>query len=61
MTDRYIDEAVDSFRTLLTEQLARVEKMENGGAAKNFGSMPVRTSQPSSVMRIVSSILMPSS
>ena len=39
MTDRYIDEAVDSFRTLLTEQLARVEKMENGGAAKNFGSM----------------------
>ena len=27
---KYIDQAVESFRTLITEQLARTEKMEQG-------------------------------
>ncbi len=32
----YINQAVESFRTLLTEQLARQERIAAGGAAKDF-------------------------
>lgn len=40
MADReYIDKACEQFKTLLEEQLIRVEKMENGGAAKDFTNM----------------------
>ncbi len=35
----YIDNAVEQFRTLITEQLARSEKMEVGSAAKDFANM----------------------
>ncbi|MDO4396624.1 MAG: isocitrate/isopropylmalate family dehydrogenase [Clostridia bacterium] len=35
----YIDKACEQFRTLLEEQLARVEKMEKGAAAKDFSQM----------------------
>ena len=34
-----IDRAVEQFRTLLTEQIARTEKMERGAQAKNFAAM----------------------
>ena len=34
-----IERAVESFRTLLTEQLARVERMEKGAPAKDFAAM----------------------
>ena len=34
-----IENAVESFRTLLTEQLARVERMEKGAPAKDFAAM----------------------
>ena len=34
-----IDRAVEQFRTLLTEQIARTENMERGAQAKNFAAM----------------------
>ena len=34
-----IDRAVEQFKTLLTEQIARTEKMERGAQAKNFAAM----------------------
>ena len=34
-----IDRAVEQFRTLLTEQIARTERMERGAQAKNFAEM----------------------
>ena len=34
-----IDRVVEQFRTLLTEQIARTEKMERGAQAKNFAAM----------------------
>ena len=34
-----IDRAVEQFRTLLTEQIARTESMERGAQAKNFAAM----------------------
>ena len=34
-----IDRAVEQFRTLLTEQIARSERMERGAQAKNFAAM----------------------
>ncbi len=34
-----IDRALEQFRTLLTEQIARTEKMERGAQAKNFAAM----------------------
>ncbi len=34
-----IDKAVEAFRTLLTEQLARAERIERGAAAKDFKAM----------------------
>ena len=34
-----IDRAVEQFRTLLTEQIARTERMERGAQAKNFAAM----------------------
>ena len=34
-----INRAVEQFRTLLTEQIARTEKMERGAQAKNFAAM----------------------
>ena len=34
-----IDRAVEQFRTLLTEQIARTEKMERGAQAKDFAAM----------------------
>lgn len=37
--NEYIDKACEQFRTLLEEQLARVEKMEKGAAAKDFSKM----------------------
>lgn len=37
--NEYIDKACEQFRTLLEEQLARVEKMEKGAAAKDFSQM----------------------
>lgn len=37
--NKYIDKACEQFRTLLEEQLARVEKMEKGAAAKDFSQM----------------------
>ena len=33
---KYIDQAVESFRTLITEQLARTEKMEQGSEVTDF-------------------------
>ena len=35
----YIDKAVEQFKTLLTEQLARTERMEKGSCAKSFADM----------------------
>ena len=37
---RYIDSAVEQFRNLLTEQLARVEVLEKGACAKDFATLP---------------------
>ena len=37
---RYIDSAVEQFRNLLTEQLARVEVLEKGAGAKDFATLP---------------------
>ncbi len=34
-----IDRVVEQFRTLLTEQIARTERMERGAQAKNFAAM----------------------
>ncbi|MGF6376659.1 isocitrate dehydrogenase (NAD+) [Clostridiales Family XIII bacterium PM5-7] len=40
MADReYINQACEQFKTLLEEQLARVEKLKHGGEAKNFTNM----------------------
>ena len=36
---RYIDAAVEQFRNLLTEQLARVEVLEKGAGAKDFARL----------------------
>ena len=36
---RYIDAAVEQFRNLLTEQLARVEVLEKGAGAKDFAKL----------------------
>ena len=36
---QYIDSAVEQFRTLITEQLARQNRMENGEKAKDFATM----------------------
>ena len=36
---QYIDQAVESFRTLLTEQLARQERIAKGEEAKDFSKM----------------------
>ena len=36
---RYIDAAVEQFRNLLTEQLARVEVLEKGAGAKDFATL----------------------
>lgn len=36
MYEKYIDEAVEKFRTLITEQLAREDKMEVSSGAKDF-------------------------
>ena len=37
---KYIDNAVEQFRTLITEQLARQNRMEAGEAAKDFANLP---------------------
>lgn len=37
--NEYIEKACEQFRTLLTEQLARQEKMEAGSAPKDFSAM----------------------
>ena len=37
---QYIDNAVEQFRTLITEQLARQERMEAGEQAKDFANLP---------------------
>ena len=37
---QYIDKAVEQFRTLITEQLARQDRMEAGEAAKDFANLP---------------------
>ena len=37
---QYIDNAVEQFRTLITEQLARQNRMEAGEAAKDFANLP---------------------
>ena len=37
---RYIDAAVEQFRNLLSEQLARVEVLEKGAGAKDFATLP---------------------
>ena len=37
---QYIDKAVEQFRTLITEQLARQNRMEAGEAAKDFANLP---------------------
>ena len=42
MTD-YIEKACEQFRTLLEEQLARVENMEKGAEAKDFSKMETIT------------------
>ncbi len=39
MEQQYIEQAVEQFRTLITEQLARENKMEAGAAVKDFGTM----------------------
>lgn len=39
MKDEYIEKACQQFRALIEEQLARQEKMEKGGAPKNFAAM----------------------
>ena len=38
--NQYIDNAVEQFRTLITEQLARQNRMEAGEAAKDFANLP---------------------
>ena len=37
---QYIDKAVEQFRTLITEQLARQNRMDAGEAAKDFANLP---------------------
>ena len=37
---KYIDNAVEQFRTLITEQLARQNRMEAGEQAKDFANLP---------------------
>ena len=37
---KYIESAVEQFRTLITEQLARQERMEAGEQAKDFANLP---------------------
>ena len=37
---QYIDKAVEQFRTLITEQLARQNRMEAGEQAKDFANLP---------------------
>ena len=37
---QYIDNAVEQFRTLITEQLARQNRMEAGEQAKDFANLP---------------------
>lgn len=37
---QYIDKAVEQFRALITEQLARQNRMEAGEAAKDFANLP---------------------
>ena len=37
---QYIDKAVEQFRTLITEQLERQNRMEAGEAAKDFANLP---------------------
>ncbi len=37
---KYIDNAVEQFRTLITEQLERQNRMEAGEAAKDFANLP---------------------
>ena len=37
---KYIDNAVEQFRALITEQLARQNRMEAGEAAKDFANLP---------------------
>ena len=37
---KYIDNAVEQFRTLITEQLARQNRMETGEQAKDFANLP---------------------
>ena len=39
---QYIDKAVEQFRTLITEQLARQNRMEAGEQAKDFVYHPPR-------------------
>ncbi len=41
--NQYIDAAVNHYRALLEEQLARVERMENAAPAKDFTALPVVT------------------
>lgn len=43
MDDQKIEQACESFRTLLYEQLQRQEKMEQGSAAVDFSAKPVVT------------------
>jgi len=38
--NQYIESAVEQFRTLITEQLARQERMEAGEQAKDFANLP---------------------
>ncbi len=38
--NQYIEQAVESFRTLITEQLERQNRMEAGEAAKDFANLP---------------------
>ena len=37
---KYIDNAVEQFRALITEQLARQNRMEAGEQAKDFANLP---------------------
>ena len=41
--NQYVDSAVNHYRELLEEQLARVERMQNAAPAKNFSALPVVT------------------
>ena len=39
----YVENAVNQFRTLLEEQIARTERMNNAAAPKDFAALPVAT------------------